>query len=76
MGVPLTIVLHIAAEIESYHATLNEALAEVKRMRVAEEARLAERVAAVHEAFGTRLAELQAEYRRNVGMASHMLYLT
>uniref|UniRef100_A0A7S0S4X6 Uncharacterized protein n=1 Tax=Chlamydomonas leiostraca TaxID=1034604 RepID=A0A7S0S4X6_9CHLO len=52
------------SEIESYHATLNEALAEVRRLRVAEEARLAGRVAAVQDAFAARLADLQAEYQQ------------
>jgi hypothetical protein len=46
-------------EIEHYHTQLNGALAEVARIRTAEEARLAQRIAVAQEALDARIADLQ-----------------
>lgn len=58
-------------EIEHYHSQLHGALAEVARIRTAEETRLAQRIAAAQEALDARIADLQqVSYMMNTAAVS------
>ena len=57
-----------AAEIESYQDSLQRAIAEIRRIRATEEARLAQRTAEATEAFNAQLKQLQDKFNDDVSV--------
>ncbi|KAF5843652.1 hypothetical protein DUNSADRAFT_10827 [Dunaliella salina] len=60
------LIMQRSSEIATYQANLDKTLAEVKKLRGQEQAQLATRVQAVHDACNKRMDELHNEYQRQV----------